>query len=377
MKTQVAPQATGANAYVDEYWDNLTDAELLSIPWYIDDPRTLSNIQDIIPDDLGEFQVEIEYKRDPADSPVRCAHCPHHTQHWHGFVLKAADGRRFLLGSHCGPKAYGADYRIASNARSRKKQRYEALTKWLRVRNALPDIADALAELEQDASFKAVRRARAKLHHFAPSLLGRLHQISPESLTQSRHLHVAYSERDTADEQRRQVDFEAAVLAIVDLPNKQHRLAIEELRQRFRPGQPTMVQVQRDLGALPPLDWLLAGNPPDRVVSDVAARLRGYVAVSQKTENVPTTMIQRWTRDAKADVALAVTAIQRIRTSERFFASENLHRIAEWDARYPKGALGVSAVGGTLVAKGEAIALIHGWRPPGDQFLELAADIAP
>lgn len=50
MKTQVAPQATGASAYVDEYWDNLTDAELLSIPWYIDDPRTLPNIQDTIPD---------------------------------------------------------------------------------------------------------------------------------------------------------------------------------------------------------------------------------------------------------------------------------------------------------------------------------------
>lgn len=377
MKTQVALQATGVSAYVDEYWDKLTDAELLSIPWYIDDPRTLPNIQESIPDDLGEFQIEIEYKRDPADSPVRCAHCPHHTQHWHGFVLKGADGRRFLLGSHCGPKAYGADYRVASNARTRKKQRYEALIKWLRIRDALPDIADALADLEKDASFRAVRRARAKLQRFAPSMLGRIHQISPESLTQRRHLHVAYSERDAADEQRRQDEFEAAVLAIVDLPNKKHRLAMDELRQRFGPGQPTIVQVQRDLGALPPMEWLLTGNPPDRVVSDVAARLRGYVAVSQKTDAEPTTMIQRWARDAKADVALAVTAIQRMRTSDQFFTSENLRRIVEWDARYPKGALGLSAQAATLIAKGEAIALIDEWAPPGDQFLRLAGDIAP
>ncbi len=377
MKTQVAPAATGASAYVDEYWDNLTDAELLSTPWYIDDPRSLPNIQEIIPANLGEFQVEIEYRRDPGDSPVRCAHCPHHTKHWHGFVLKTADGRRFLLGSHCGPKAYGADYRIASNARGRKKKRYEALVSWLRVRDVLPDIADALADLEKDASFKAVRRARAKLHRFAPSMIGRIHQISPESLTQRRRLQVAYSERDAADERRRQEEFEAAALAIIDLPNKQHRLKMEELRQRFRPGQPTIVEVQRDLGALPPMDWLLTGNAPDGIVSDVAARLRGYVAVSQNTDVHPTAMIQRWTRDAKSDVALAVAAVQRMRNCGQFFASENLRSIVEWDVRHPKGAIGLSAHGPTLVAKGEAIALIDEWTPPGDQFLELASEIAP
>lgn len=377
MKPKVPPQVTGTSAYIDEYWDNLTDAELLAVPWYIDDPRTLPNIQEIIPNDLGEFQIEIEYKRDQSDAPVRCAHCPHHTQHWHGFVLKASDGRRFLLGSHCGPKAYGADYRVASNARSRKKQRYEALTKWLSIREALGDIADALADLEQDAAYKAARSVRARILRLAPKLAGRFYQISPESLTQKRHLHIAYTERDLADEQRRKDEFEAAALAIVDLPNKQHRLAMEDLKQRFRPGQPSPVHVQRDLGPLPPVDWLLAPAAPHQVASDVAARLRGYVAVSQNTDQQQTAMIQRWIRAAKGDLMLAVAVVEKIRATGQFFDPANLRRLVEWNARYPKGAIGLAVDGATLMIGGEVVSLGADWSPPGDHFLELAAEIVP
>jgi hypothetical protein len=377
MKPKVPPQATGTSAYVDEYWDSLTDADLLAVPWYIDDPRTLPNIQETIPHDLGEFQIEIEYKRDHNDAPVRCAHCPHHTQHWHGFVLKASDGRRFLLGSHCGPKAYGADYRVASNARSRKKQRYEALTKWLAIRETLGDIANALADLEQDAAYKAARRVRARILRFAPSLAGRLYQISPESLTQKRHLHIAYIERDLADEQRRKDEYEAAVLTIVDLPSKKHRLAMEELKHRYRPGQPSPVHVQRNLGPLPSIDWLLAPAAPYQVASDVAARLRGYVAVSQNTEQHPTAMIQRWIREAKGDLVLAVTVIEKIRTTGQFFDPVNLRHLADWDARYPRGSIGLTVDGTMLMLGEEVVSLGVGWSPPGDHFLELAAEIAP
>jgi hypothetical protein len=95
-------QAPGRS--IEDYWSDLTDNDLRKIIWVTTDPLALANVQQTIPEYLSAFTIELAYDLDRGDPPVPCAHCPQHQPHWHGFVLKDCDGKRYLLGSHCGPK---------------------------------------------------------------------------------------------------------------------------------------------------------------------------------------------------------------------------------------------------------------------------------
>lgn len=380
MSQRVPAKAVPSHAYVDEYWNQLTDAELLQVPWFIGDPRSLPNIEAVIPQDLGEFQIEVEYMRDRSDPPVPCAHCPQHTPHWHGFVLKTPAGKRYLLGSVCGPKAYGSDYRVASNARNQAKRRSDALVKWLGLRDRLPDIIDALAEIEASASFKAVRRVRAQLDRFAAVLLARLRNIHPNSLTQKRELQFAYEERDTAAEAKRDAQYQAEAAAIAHLTSKQHRLALEPIRQRLNPGVPIIVRHERNLGALPPCDWLFLPDNPTEQIAGVAARLRAYAALGQETQIKTISAIDRLSREALKDIDIATTALQRVRTAGEFFDPVNLRNIVEWDRHHTAGQLGIAARARELDSTGEGaagftVSLPADWAAPGDLFLDLISRV--
>lgn len=376
MTQRVPAPASPSSAFVDDYWNSLTDAELLLVPWLIDDPRTLAGIEAVIPDNLGEFQVEVEYQLDQGEQSVPCAHCPQHTPHRHGFVIKTPEGRRFLLGSVCGPKAYGSDYRVASNARRQAKKRYDALIKWHDYRHRLPDLIEALEEAGQDISFKAVRRARAQFHNNAAPLVGRLSRLRPNHMTGLIDIVVTTGIRDIAAEKVRDERFQAASALIVDLPNKQHRQAMKELHERYRPNEPIIDYQERDFGSLPPMGWLVGQDNPTKLLDDITARLRGYYAVGRETEGKKLALVESWSRATRKDLDLVIAALQNIRGAGAFFEPANLRRLVEWDKTNPSGSLGIVAEAGGLFLSANAEASINlgdGWAPPGDLFLELSA----
>jgi hypothetical protein len=370
-------QKTGASAaYVDEYWGSLSDQQLLAIQWETHDPLSLPNVQAWIPENIGEFQVELSYDLSRSDPPVPCAHCPQHQPHWHGFVVIDELGRRYLLGSHCGPSAYGSDYRLASNARAEAKRRFDALSRWLALRAELPDLMKALAAAEREPSFGAVRRVRGTFENRAPGMLRALRARHPDSLTGQIPLQVETVQRDQAEEERRALAFQSAIRDIVDLPNREHARRISEIKRQTGYGQEVNRRDLKEFGVLQGHGWLLPAYNPMKEVPGIIARLRGYLAIGATTQDKKRSQIEKISRAAEADLDLAGVALLTIQKAGEFFEAQHLTRLSDWaslslkqsgEMRADGAALSVRDRGGDYVD----LTLGVGWNPPGEDFLAM------
>ena len=331
MEKRAAPSPGAPSQAVDDYWSELTDDELRQVVWITTDPMGLENIQPTIPDDLAGFKIEVAYDLDPSDPPVPCAHCPQHQRHRHGFVLKADDGRRYLLGSHCGPKAYASDYWVASVARNRAKRRAEALLSWDRLRGQIPDALAALADEARGSGYAAVRRFRGAWEGEAPRVLSFLRSRPTDSLTGAPVMKVSKTFQDHEAEARREALFMEEVPKLAHLPNKAHAQAIAELRQRIGKGEIWRTE-ERDFGVLRGADWLLGEENPFKTLEDVTRRLRGYHVAGATTQDKTVARLDQFNRETRKDLDRALDLLRRIATAETFFAGEQMTRLAEWAA---------------------------------------------
>jgi hypothetical protein len=362
----------------DDHWSKLTDDELRRVVWTTDAPLSLPNVKPFIPANLPEFIIELEYQLDRAtDDPVLCAHCPKHQHHWHGFVLLAADGSRYLLGSHCGPKAYSSDYLVANSARNRAKKRAETLLAWDALRARLPDILHELAALPRDPNFTVVRRLRAAWHQQAPGVRGALERLNRNHLTGKAELRVSRTVRDREAEAVRDVAFMGEALRIADLPNKEHRAAHDALKRRLGTG-PIWRTDEGDFGTLDGEDWLLGDASPFKVLEDAAKRLRGYALLGTKTADKTTPQIGRFVRETRKDLEGAAAQLARIAAAGRFFARDHLYRLAEWaDLVFSEGSRRrIIYQHPTLTVfepdrEAVSVGIPQDWQPPGELLLEL------
>lgn len=375
MSRMVAPANGASSAYVDDYWQHLTDEELEKVVWFTTDPMGLENIQPTIPETLGEFEIELEYRLDLGDRPVPCAHCPQHTPHRHGFVLKTAEGTRFLLGSVCGPKAYGSDYRLASRARTEMLKRYEALVRWKRAKEHLLDYIWALAEAEKSADFRAVGRAREALEKSTPGLLERLRTLRPNTLMGTIELSALVRSRDVDAEAKRDRSWQAAIEEISSLPNKEHRRRHAELSAQFRPNEPIFVEEDRQLGALQGWRWLFDATSPTKQISDITQRLRAIYSLGKTTQDKKRSQIEAFAKGVERDLELAKAALLIIREAGAFFSAENLERVVTWWTSVVHHNDRLTASGRELRVLGPievtGIGLWTNWSPPGQQFIDL------
>lgn len=375
---KAAASSPGAPVSVDDFWSNLTDDELRKVVWTTSDPMKLENIQPEVPEDLPDFTIELEYQLDRAtDAPVRCAHCPHHQSHWHGFVLLAADGRRFLLGSLCGPKAYKSDYFVASKARNRAKKRAEALISWDTMRDRLQDILTAFTETTRDPSFAIVRRIRGAWAGQAPGVRDAIARIGRDHLSGQQEMRFSRARRDRHAEGLRDLRFFQEAEKLAHLPTKQHRIAIAELKNRLGSGEIWRTE-EGDLGRLEGPEWLTGAEDPFKLMDGAAARLRAYYALGAKTADKATPQIEQLTREAKNELACIAEQIRRIKTAGEFFQPEHLSRLSTWAAStfaehtrrmivYQDGKLTVSDGYHPSVT----FEWPGGWQPPGRDLLEL------
>lgn len=359
----------------DDYWSGLTDDDLDQVVWFTAAPRLLANVQAIAPPELGRFIVEVEYKLDTkTDQPVRCSHCPMHMPHWHGFVLLAEDGKRYLMGSSCGPKAYGADYLAASNARREKYKRFEAINRWRRVQKHLSDNIAALAAAEQSAAFRCVSARRGEFETQAPRTLAHLRSLRPSGATDSIILSVVEQVRDMAAERTRDDAFHARAAQLVHLPNRQHREQLTAIRSEMQPGEPITHTEERQLGALQGWRWLLDPVNPVQRVRDILARLTALSILGQTTVDKSTTKLEQSARMVERELPEAAQALAVIGEAGQFFAPENLSRLAAWASSHIGGAFQVAAEGSQLYVRDPlshsiTLTLPLSWRPPKADFL--------
>lgn len=384
MEKRAAPSPGAPSQAADDYWAKLTDDELRKVVWTTDAPLALASVQPRIPANLPDFIIELEYQLDRAtDAPVPCAHCPHHQPHWHGFVLLASDGSRYLLGSHCGPKAYASDYLVANNARSRARKRAEALLAWDALRDRLPDVLDALAEASRDPNFAVVRRFRGAWVAQAPGVRDAMARIKRNHLTGAAEMKVSRSVRDRLAETERERTFFEEAQKLADLPNKAHRAAMAALRDRLGSGEIWRTD-EGDFGTLQGADWLVGPDNPFSLLDDAGRRLRGYHVVGAATSDKLTPQIERLTRETRKDMEVVARQVARIREAGRFFESDHLNRLSAWAAALfaDNTRRKIMFSDGVLtVAEGynepQAMRFPPDWEPPGSLLLELVGERAP
>lgn len=380
MEKRAASSPGAASEAADDYWAKLSDDELRKVVWTTAAPLTLDKLQPRIPANLPDFIIELEYQLDRAtDAPVPCAHCPHHQRHWHGFVLLAVDGSRYLLGSHCGPKAYSSDYLVATNTRGRAKKRAEALRAWDALRDRLPDVLDALSETVRDPNFTAIRRFRGAWITEAIGVRDAMARIKHDNLTGAAEMKVSRSIRDRSAELERDWLFLAEAQKLVDLPNKQHRAAMAELRERLGSGEIWRTD-EGDFGPLQAADWLIGANNPFGLLDDAGRRLRGYHLLGAKTSDKLTPQIERLIREARKDIELIAHQLGIVREAGRFFEPDHLARLSAWASAIfaDNTRRRITFSDGVLtVADGynpsQEMRFQAAWQPPGDLLIDLVS----
>lgn len=333
MSRSIPSVASGASkSYVEQGWDSLTDEQLLGVQWFTDDPLSLPNVRSAIPHDLGDFQIELAYDLSSEDQPVACAHCPQHQKHRHGFVLRDGNGNRYLLGSTCGPKAYGTDYRMASSARTRQKRRYDALVRWGRCREDLPDLITALSDASTSEPVKVIRRARGAFERNAPRTVELLRGVRASGSKDDLQMSVATSERDLEAEDRVNEQFLAEVASLTDLQlgNREFNRRRQEIVERLRWGRQITITQMRHFGVLRGADWLRSESNPATLIADTVARLRGLHAIGRTTQDKKTPQLEKLSRHVGDELWAAENALRVICEAAEFFDPKHLASVTGW-----------------------------------------------
>ena len=325
-------QKGASSSYVEQGWDALSDDQLLRVQWSTDDPLALPNIQSTIPVDLGEFQIELAYDLSPDDTPVPCAHCPQHQRHRHGFVLRDDRDRRYLLGSTCGPKAYGSDYRLASNARGQAKRRYDLLKRWITISADVPNRVTELAVIASSPFTRILRSGRQRLEQKAPRTLARLRQLRPAGNDATLRLIQIHEERDRVAEEALMETFidEVRALADLGLTNREHNRRHAEIKERLGAGRPIIKIVEIDHGVLRGAEWIRSNECAATGLADAVARLRGLAAIGQVTQDKTTPRLSQIVKQAEADLERADQCAAAILAAKEFFEPRHLAAVCAW-----------------------------------------------
>lgn len=156
-------------------WGTMSEEELLQTAFTTDNPEGLAGLVDTVPS-LSEQPpfVELWYDfRGSKRDRVRCVHCGWHN-HLAGYVIKTAEGQRFLVGHDCGDKLYGADFEVFKRDYDDARNHASNLRRWHNLLEALPALLEWLSELEWCEQVKAYRDVKKAFRAELPRLYGEI-----------------------------------------------------------------------------------------------------------------------------------------------------------------------------------------------------------
>lgn len=316
---------------VDESWSRLSDDELRKVQWRIDDPTSLPNVQERIPEELGTFVIEYEYHLAEEEPQALCAHCAQHQRHRHGYVLRDYKGRRFLLGSTCGPKAYGSDYRMASGSRDAAMARSKALLRWDELSEQLPGTLVELSFVVEDRVSRVLAGSRARLEKDASRVVERIRRLKPQEVGGDVLLSTTSEVRDRDEEARIQAAFvkEMEALTEMGLPRKEHNLRNQEARERLGVGKALFKSLEISHGVAFKVSWLTASACPVTALRATISALRALLAKGQ-AQDLETRALSQLATKAVRLLDEADTYVEQIDQAPAFFAVDNLGRLGSW-----------------------------------------------
>lgn len=307
----------------------LSDQDLLDREFTTFDPANIEGLSLARPAKDQPLIFLMEFHLEQDEAPVRCCVCERRAEHWNGFVVQVGESKH-LIGSRCGPKYFGLEFRKGGNALKvavgRKRELRRALD--LKARSDL-----LLAYMPSHDALASILAVQNQLKAHTPILYRELRDLANRG------------EPFSVTEQVR--DFER--------------------ERRTNAGGPLYRHDRRPLGPIRGVGLLRA----DTLARSFESRRRSLAvllnAIAADTDSVADRALSKLVRSVEAENAKAADAVETLNRAADFFSPDNLQRMSAWMATVRVEPL--------LIDKGRI-----GVRPPGGRRIwigPLEAELAP
>jgi hypothetical protein len=188
------------------YWRSLSDEQLLLVSFTTTDPEGIEGlVLDVPPRGEQPPIVELCYDFRGSKRPfIRCAHCGY-PNHLAGYVIKASEGVRFLVGHDCGDKIYGADFAGFRRDYENARNYADDLRRWRNLQAGFPAFFEYLVQLQRCPEARAFRDRRATFRKVFPRVFG---EIAVAAARHNGALHLEERLRDFEAEERAEERYE-------------------------------------------------------------------------------------------------------------------------------------------------------------------------
>lgn len=330
---------------------HVTDADLLARRFAVDDPECLDQLSLSVPETdhvpVIEFAYDLTPPRGDKRPFVRCAHCKY-PNHWRGYVMRCADGTRFLVGKDCGAKIYGADFNLVERDFRVQRTRQAYLRRLDRVRAAFPA---ALCGVVEIARSKALGQYEAVNRDLRNGMSDLFRQLSQVVKFREGVLYVEERVRDYAAEERRAERQKDAADEIDKLTVTRRKALRKAGLLPKNDDRPIYRTVEKPAGRLAGDGFFNAGGAfPARDLTKCHNRLKTvfHELHGLPSESFTTRRLQQvfhTLRESMAEIEGILAALEAV---NRFFYPGNLKTVAAWASR-------TAECGGDYQASGNAI----------------------
>jgi len=348
MKIIASPRQVLANPLANPH---VPDADLLARRFTVDDPENLEQLSLSVPETDDPPVIEFAYDLTPPrgdERPfVRCAHCKY-PNHWRGYVMRCADGTRFLVGKDCGAKIYGVDFKLVERRFGAQRTRQAYLRRLDRVQAAFPAALRRVGEIARSEVIGQYEAVHRDLKDGMPDLFRQLLQAVS---FRAGVLYVEERVRDFAAEERRAERKKDAADEIAKLTVTRRKALRKAGKLPKSDDRPIYRAVEKAAGRLAGAGFFKAGSTsPSRDLAECHNRLK---AVFHELNDVPsehfkTRRLKQLFQTLRESIAGIEDVFAELDTVNRFFDPDNLKTVAAWATRTPE-------CGGDYQASGNAI----------------------
>jgi len=154
-----------------------SDAELLDAELVITDGNQLDHATSSPPPPGLSPKIVAEYDLPSGADARRCCYCPSHTRHRKGFIVTFESPDLYLVGSHCGPKYLGLEFKVATGTHSKLKDRKSALVRLSQIAAIASELRNWCETLLFSEGWKALDAVARQFQAAAPDAFIRLRAI--------------------------------------------------------------------------------------------------------------------------------------------------------------------------------------------------------
>ncbi len=308
------------------------DAELLQRSFTTDDPENLPGLVLVVPESEQPPIIEFSYDLTPPGAVkrpfVRCVHCKY-PNHWKGYVMRAGDGQRFLVGKDCGAKLYGAHFTLIERSFSIERSRQQHLRRLAGAHRVFPHCLKAVASIKDHQALRGYQHCWSEMQASMRPLWSQLVAVATRG---SGVLTIAEKVRDYAAELRRAERQKSRNSELEKLTQSARKALRKEGRLAKDDDRPIYMTVDQPIGQLAGRAFFQVGQNPAAAIARSHARLQHVFKELEetKTDDIPTKRLALLVRELSEAVADIDRELERLETLPAFFARQNLDVVCAW-----------------------------------------------